>query len=124
MIMGLHAGHVLPLYLTQGGFLDVTAHYAAVDMVSPNFCCVADDQEDEEVFLEAMTNPAVASTHHQMGIQVKSSSQADWSPVLPLQAGKQQAGRLCFCTTKKCAEVTSCELLLLSKPPLIMLLYP
>ena len=90
----------------------------------PNFCCVADDQEDEEVFLEAMTNPAIASTHHQMGIQVKSSSQADWSPVLPLQAGKQQAGRLCFCTTKKCAEVTSCELLLLSKPTLIMLLYP
>ena len=102
VIVGLHAWHMPPpdrrqtsRPMLQLQFLPITnCLFLQHAGCHPLYCCVADDQEDEEAFLEAMTNSAAAPSQR-MGVRVKSALQADWSPVLTLQAGRQQAGRLC-----------------------------
>ena len=54
--------------------------------------CAAHEQEDEEAFLEAVTNPAAASPSNQLGIKVKLANDEVWADIVLLQPGQQSAG--------------------------------
>lgn len=65
-------------------------------------CCVRDttcaravgavgDQEDEEAFLEGITNaPALHLPH--LAVKIRSQTDPTWSPAVLLKPGKHQAG--------------------------------
>ena len=72
--------------------------------------CAADEQEDEEAFLEAMTNPAAASPANQLGIKVKFAGDEGWSDIFWLQPGHQSAGeKACWQETMLTQLVTHFE---------------
>ena len=64
--------------------------------------CAADEQEDEEAFLEAVTNPAAASPSDQLGIKVKLADDEVWSDIVLLQPGQQSVGEAA-CWQESCS---------------------